>query len=195
MNEHLLITAGDLLNTDAAGQWLSEALPEKTPKEWVGWLRNNRNQSRQAGYRISTQRFGRKAVYRHDDLSKFVEWEKSRQLGTIKLSGRAAEVMQAFGLGEAGGGNYGRKLACSVQLAFEEADASKQFVRLMIERPLSVFRLEVEEAEKLAKDLQGVAQEIRNHANESTAHQSDQSSYETVIANDDLTVKRRRAPK
>lgn len=186
-------TTERLLDSKAAGGWLNEALPDKTPAQWALWLRNNRNQSREASYRVNARRFSGKACYLLKDLEKFVVWEKSRLLGTVKLTGRAAELMLAFGMGEAGGGNYGRKLAYSVQLAFEEDDPSKQFVRLMIERPLGVFRLDADEAEGLAKDLRSAANAVRRHADYLASKLPNPGDYETLVETNNLTVKRRKA--
>jgi len=185
----------DLLDTDAASRWLSQALPDKSPAQWALWLRNNRNRSRHAGYRINVRRFGKKACYLPVDLEKFVDWEKSRQLGTVKLSGRVVEVMRAFGMDEAGGGNYGRKLAYEVQLSSEQDRPDKQFVRLMIKRPLGVFRLEANEADALAKELQDTAQAIRSHTGYTAPSRPDSRDYEIVIDAEDLTVSRLKVKK
>lgn len=151
----------DLVSNSLAAQTLHQVFPDKTSEQWVLWLQNNRNQSRSVPYRIPFVRMHGGVFYEVAQLNRFADWEKSRQLGTMKLTGRAVEAMQAFGIGQAGGGSYGRKLAYSVQLGFEEDDSSKQFVRLMIERPLGVFRLEADQAEALAKELVGVAEAIR----------------------------------
>ncbi|CAM3319246.1 hypothetical protein [Polaromonas hydrogenivorans] len=195
MNDRPLPTEDDLLDTDAAGRWLSQALPEKTPAQWALWLRNNRNQSRHASYRINVQRFGKKACYLPVDLERFVDWEKSRQLGTVKLSGRVVEVMRAYGMDEVGGSNYGRKLAYEVQLSFEEGSPDKQFVRLMIKRPLGIFRLEADEAEALAKELLVIAHAIRRHPDPTTPSRADAGDYKTLIDTQDLTVSRLKVPK
>jgi hypothetical protein len=185
----------ELFNSGTAGQILSEALPAKTPEQWALWLRNNRNQSRPASYRVTCQHFAGGVFYLREDLMKFVEWEKARQLGTIKLSGRTAEVIQAFGLGESGGGSYGRKLAYNVLLGFEEDNPKSQFVRLMIERPLGVFRLSADEADALARELQEAASAIRRHAEPTTTSEPDMSDYEIVTDNACMVVRRLKAPK
>lgn len=196
MNDRPLPADDDLLDTDAASRWLGQALPEKTPAQWALWLRNNRNQSRHTSYRISVQRFGKKACYLPVDLERFVDWEKSRQLGTVKLSGRVVEVMRAYGINEVGGGNYGRKLDYEVQLSSEDDHPDRQFVRLMIKRPLGVFRLEADEAEALAKELQATAQAIRRHADTpATPSRPGAVDYEILINTEDLTVSRLKVPK
>ena len=195
MNDRPLQTDHDLLDTEAAGRWLSQALAIKTPAQWALWLRNNRNQSRRASYRINVQRFANKACYLPVDLERFVDWEKSRQLGTVKLSGRVVEVMRAYGMNEVGGSNYGRKLDYEVQLSAEQDNPDKQFVRLMVKRPLGVFRLEADEAETLAKELLDTAQAIRRHADPATTSRADTGAYETLVDTKDLTVNRLQVPK
>ena len=195
MNDRPQPADDDLLDTDAAGRWLSQAMPDKTSAQWALWLRNNRNQSRQASYRIDVQRFGKKACYLPVDLERFVDWEKSRQLGTVKLSGRVVEVMRAYGINEVGGGNYGRKLDYEVQLSSEQDRPDRQFVRLMIKRPLGVFRLEADEAEALAKELLATAQVIRRHADPATPNRPDAGEYEILVDTEDLTVSRLKVPK
>lgn len=195
MNDRPPPADDDLLDTDAAGRWLSQALSDKTSAQWALWLRNNRNQSRHASYRINVQRFGKKACYLPVDLERYVDWEKSRQLGTVKLSGRVVEVMRAFGMDEAGGGNYGRKLDYEVQLSSEQDRPDKQFVRLMIKRPLGVFRLEADDAEALAKELQAIAQVIRRHAGPAMLSRPGAVDYEILINTEDLTVSRLKVPK
>ena len=195
MNDRPQSVDDDLLDTDAAGRWLSGALSDKTPAQWALWLRNNRNQSRHASYRVNVQRFGKKACYLLVDLERFADWEKSRQLGTVKLSGRVVEVMRAYGMDEVGGSNYGRKLDYEVQLSSEQDRPDRQFVRLMIKRPLGVFRLEADEAEALAKELQATAQAIRRHADPATPSHPGAIDYEILINTEDLTVSRLKVPK
>src|SRR5471030_3437468 len=100
----------ELLNTSAASDELCKLLPEKGAKQWYTWLQNNRNEARKVTYRIPYERFGNMAVYARDELLKFVEWEKSFQLGKIKLSSQAVEALHAFGVGQPGGSTTGRKL-------------------------------------------------------------------------------------
>lgn len=184
----------DLLTNSLAARTLHEVFPDKTPEQWTLWLQNNRNQARSVPYRIPFERMHGGVFYEVAQLNRFADYEKSRQLGTIKLTGRAAEAMQAFGIGEAGGGTYGRKLAYSVQLGFEEDDSSRQFVRLMIERPLGVFRLEAEEAEALAAELLDVANAIRRHDAEET-NNSPKVTIQTMRDNVTETMIKTKAPK
>jgi len=143
----------ELLSTQAAAEYLSHQLPDKSVEQWALWLRNNRNQARRAVYRVKSEQLGRMAVYSPEDLTAFVEFEKSRQLGSIKLTGRAAEVMRAFGIGESGGSTLGRKLTVTgINLQIDEA-TRKAYVQLITNEPLMVFRLEPEESVALGGEF------------------------------------------
>ena len=84
----------ELFSRSVAAEWLAQRLPEKTPEQWALWLRNNANTARRAVYRVPVETLGRGSFYLPEELKKFVEFEKSRQLGAIKLTGRAAEMLQ-----------------------------------------------------------------------------------------------------
>ncbi|WP_305074378.1 hypothetical protein [Propionivibrio sp.] len=142
----------ELLNNSMAAQTLSELLKDKTPEKWAVWLQNNRNQSRRVSYRIPFQRISGGIFYSRDELEKFVEFEKSLQLGALKLTGRVAEVVRAFGIGQ-GGSNTGRKLnVTGINPQVDEA-TGQCFVQVVIGDPLLVFRLEVGEAKSLCREL------------------------------------------
>jgi hypothetical protein len=142
----------ELLSTQVAGDLLAEMLPDRDAEQWALWLRNNRNQARKATYRIPTVRISNGAFYTRDELAKFAEWEKSRRLGKITLTGRAAEALRAFGIGEAGGSTTGRKLEYSVTPQVGEDGST--FVQFVIEKPtLAVYRLDRTELAQLVKEL------------------------------------------
>jgi hypothetical protein len=143
----------ELLSTAAAAEYLSQHLPDKSPEQWALWLRNNRNHSRKAVYRVKAQQLGRMAVYTPDELVKFVEFEKQRQLGTIKLTGRAAEVMRAYGIGEAGGGTTGRTMNVTAINLQNDPVTGKPYIALVLNEPLMVYRLEVDQARSVSKEL------------------------------------------
>lgn len=143
----------EILNTQAAAELLTESLPEKTADQWGLWLRNNRNQSRPAIYRVKAEQIGRVAFYTREELAAFVEFEQSRQLGTIKLSGRAVEALQAVGYGTAGGSMTGRKLKISGITPQVDQVTGQLFIQIIQSEPLMVYRLELEEAKAIAKDL------------------------------------------
>jgi hypothetical protein len=134
-------------------QVLSDRLIGRDAEQWTLWLRNNRNQSRRAPYRIPFTRISNGTFYHPADIEKFVDWEKSRQLGTMKLTGRSAEVMRAFGIGSAAGSTTGRKLEIIGINQQEDQGTGEFFVQLIIGDPLLVYRLTPEQAAQMAADL------------------------------------------
>lgn len=147
------MTTTDLLSRQVAAEWLTERLTDKNAEQWALWLRNNANQARHATYRIPTESIGRGTFYNIEELTKFVEFERGRQLGSIKLKGRAAEVARAFGLGSTSGSTTGRELLISaIDPQFDEV-SGKTLVRMVTDSPLMVYRLEVSQAKKIAAEL------------------------------------------
>lgn len=148
----------ELLSNSVAADVLNELMPDKTPEQWALWLQNNRNQARRATYRIPFDRMGGGVFYRRDELAKFTEWEKGRKLGSIKMTGRAAEVLQAFGIGEKGGSTTGRRLkVAGITLQVDQASGTP-FVQLVTDDPLMVYRLALDEAKAIAKELADAVQ-------------------------------------
>ncbi|ADG14253.1 conserved hypothetical protein [Paraburkholderia atlantica] len=144
----------DLYNTQAAAEFLSRALPDDGDSAyWSGFLINNRRTDRSPIHRIPFSRVGKAALYSPEDLARYVEFEKARRLGTVKLTGRAAEALQAFGIGESGGSSTGRRLEIAdVSLQIDEA-TREPFVRLVISEPMLVYRLELSQAQSLSERL------------------------------------------
>ncbi|MFM0723423.1 hypothetical protein PQQ53_06990 [Paraburkholderia strydomiana] len=154
----------DLLSNSLAAQTLDENLPGKTLEHWMTWLQNNRNHARKVSYRIPFERMAGGVFYLQEEINRFIEWEKGRQIGTVRLSGRAAEAMRAFGIGEKGGSTTGRKLNVStVSLQLDQA-TGERFVQLVTSEPLMVYRLELSEASALAKELTEAAQAGQRNA-------------------------------
>lgn len=143
----------ELLSTQAAAEYLTHDLPYKTVEQWALWLRNNRNQARRAIYRVKSEQLGRIAVYTKDELASFVEFEKSRQLGKVKLSGRAAEVMRAFGIGEQTGGTQGRSFKGGSANPSVANVTGTVFVQTVIDEPLLVFAMTPEQAIEFGNEL------------------------------------------
>lgn len=143
----------ELLSNSFAAQTLSEMLPDKTTEQWQLWLQNNRNQSRRVPYRIPFMRMAGGVFYYREELLKFSEWEKGRQQGAIKLTGRAAEVMEAFGIGSSMGSATGRRLKITSINPQQDEGTGKHFVQMIVEDPLRVYRLETDEALRIADDL------------------------------------------
>lgn len=143
----------EVMNSNVAGDVLHELMPDKPADEWAIWLRNNRNQSRQVSYRVPFERISNGAFYRKEDLAEFAAWEKSRQLGTLKLSPRAKEALEAFGVGIATGSTTGRKLTVTgINPQVDEA-TGKTFIQMIFSDPLRVYRVELGQAEAVAKEL------------------------------------------
>lgn len=147
----------ELWGNSFTSQKLSEQLPEKTPEQWELWLRNNRNQSRQVPYRIPFQRISNGTFYSPDEIAKFLDYEKSRQLGVRKLTGRSAEVMRAYGIGTASGSATGRTLTIVGVFQQEDPITGRPYVQLITGDPLMVYRLEPEQAISFASDLVNAA--------------------------------------
>ncbi|MHB1402123.1 MAG: hypothetical protein ACYCWB_06960 [Thiobacillus sp.] len=143
----------ELLSNSYTAQTLSEMLPDKTAEQWHLWLQNNRNQSRRVPYRIPFVRMAGGVFYYREELIKFSEWERGRQQGAIKLTGRAAEVLEAFGIGSSTGSATGRKLKITSITPQQDEGTGKPFVQLIMEDPLRVYRLETDEALRIADDL------------------------------------------
>ena len=128
------MTDEEFLATQVAAEYLAKELTDKSTEQWALWLRNNRNSSRPAVYRVPTRQIGRGAFYRPNDLASFIEFEKKRRLGTVKLSAKAAEALEAFGIGEPGSTAQGRRwVGASANLI---TDASGVSVQTIINEPL-----------------------------------------------------------
>lgn len=143
----------DLLSTAAAGDFLQRLLPEKTAAQWAMFLQNNRKPGRQVTYRVPYERLGGTgAFYLPGELQKFAEWEKQRTLGAMKLSGRAAEALHAFGIGQAGGNTTGRRLNYSINPQIDPA-TQEPYLQLIVRDPLMVFRVSQAQAKGLQEEL------------------------------------------
>ena len=137
----------ELLSTAVAAEALHELDSSKTVDQWAYFLQNNRNRARKVGYRIPFDKIAGAAFYQRGELLKFVEWDRARQIGTIKLTGRAAEVVQAFGIGSKGGSATGRALNLI------EVRAIGDEIQMVLAEPLMVYRLSKEQANTLALAL------------------------------------------
>lgn len=143
----------ELLSNSVTAQTLFEALPDKTLEQWTLWLQNNRNPARRTPYRIPYVKMGGGVFYRTEELEKYVEWEKARRLGSFKLSGRAAEALRAFGIGEAGGGTTGRKLNITTINPQVDSTSGLLYVQVITNEPLMVYRIEVDQAREIVREL------------------------------------------
>jgi len=153
------LSTTNYLASHVAAEELARLLPEKDAKQWHAFLQNNRNPARSAVYRIPFDRLGKMALYEPVELERFVEWEKSRQLGTMKLGSRAAEALQAFGVGETSGSTTGRKLSVVGVTAQHDEATNSVFVQFVVGEPLRVYRLEISEALTLTRQLEEALQD------------------------------------
>jgi hypothetical protein len=71
----------------------------------------------------------------------------------MKLTGRAAEALRAYGIGTATGSTTGRKLEITGILDQTDEVTNEQFVQLIISEPLLVYRLDPEQARDIARRL------------------------------------------
>lgn len=161
-NTHL---EDELLDEAHAGAFLHEMMADRSPDQWTAWLRNNRNQARRAAYRIPHEKAGRTVLYLRSELEKFANAERARKSGVVKLSSRAAELMRAYGIGE-GGTSQGR--------VWKGADATVQFdatqsvfVQMMINEPLTVFRMTPEQSIEVGRMLSEVGAAAKRIADSS----------------------------
>lgn len=156
--------ATELITRQAAAAWLMQQFPDKNEKQWALWLRNNANSSRPAVYRLTVEMIGRNSFYSPEELARFAEFEKSLRLGSMKLTGKAAEVVRAFGIGTGDGSATGRKFDVTAITSQIDEATGAGFVQLVINNPLMVFRLPANDAEAVAKQLLDAAQEAEREA-------------------------------
>lgn len=163
----------ELLSNSFAAQTLSQELPDKTAEQWLAWLQNNRTPSRPVTYRVPFVKMMGGVFYRSDDIAKFIELEKSRQLGTIKLSGRAKEALDAFGIGTATGSTTGQRLnVTGINPQIDQA-TGKGFVQMIVTDPLRVYRLELDQAKTMAAELNEATQYLQRLQASTAPQQSD----------------------
>jgi len=182
------MNASELLNRQVAAEWLAQQLQGKTAEQWALWLRNNANTARRASYRIQTEQLGRGTFYNINELEKFAEFEKGRQLGQLKLTGRAAEVLQAFGTGTDGATTNGRKWkGASANLGTDKGVA---FVQTVINEPLTVFAMTATQAIEFGQELVEAGQAAQR-INSRAPQQPDLNGYKTVTENAAIIIKRK----
>lgn len=149
----------DGITSRAAVKLLQEALPEKKGY-WASFLVNNRRKDRNPPHRIPFGRQHGEAIYRPADLNAFIEFEKHHRLTGMKLTGRAAEVMQAYGIGSPSGGAYGRTISYNL---FLQSNESGPYGQLIINDPMLVFRLLPEQVDELAADFASLSQQLKKN--------------------------------
>lgn len=150
----------DLLTAAAAAQYLHERLPHQSVSYWRQVLTNNRRPDRIPSHRIHTITVRKRTFYEEDELLRYVRFEQSRRFGGMRLTGRAAEMMRAFGIGDPNGGSTGRKLKISEVSPQIDETTGEGFIQLIIEDPLSVFRLDVAQATEFGFMLEAAVAEL-----------------------------------
>lgn len=158
----------EMLSAAVAAQFLANALPERTAAQWSGWLRNNRNHSKRAPYRIPTSRIGREVFYSRPELEEFIRFHEALRIGDVTPTGRVAEMLSAFGVGMGGSRTGYAWPDATVNAAMDET-TNTPFVQVRIPAPRpTVYRLNPDQAVAFAKALATAAKEAMNDA----AHQA-----------------------
>lgn len=134
------------LRQQAAAEFLNSHLHEPGGY-WLNFLVNNRRLDRRPSYRVPFEKRGGGVFYKQSDLAAFLEFEKRRRLTGVTFSGRAAEVMQAYGIGSPTGGPFGRKLNYRLLAQENESGPHGQFI---IDDPMLVFYLSPAQVDELA---------------------------------------------
>lgn len=184
------MTTTELLSRQAAAEWLAQQLQDKSVEQWALFLRNNANNARRAIYRLPVEQIGRSSFYQPDELAKFVEFEQGRQLGTLKLSGRAAEVLQAFGTGTSGATTNGRKWkggSANIGLT----NRGERFIQTIIDEPLTVYAMTPEQAIKFGTELVEAGKAAQRQNSEAGREKPDMSGYKTIVDNQDILIQRK----
>lgn len=145
----------EYLSATVAAERLHELLPHKTPQQWHRWLQNNRDSKRSVAYRVPFERLSGGVIYRPESLREYADYENSRRIGNRPLSAQEKEVLSAYGIGEPNGGATGRKLIIG-GINVQTDDATQQpYIQIIMNDPLLVFRVEVEQAQDVVNELQG----------------------------------------
>jgi hypothetical protein len=181
----------DVFNTNAAADFLNELVPGQSPAYWNQRLINARRSDRKQPFTVPFSTIGKAAFYQEADLKQFAEFEKARRLGKVKLSGRAAEAIRAFGIGEQSGGSQGRQFkGASVNLQ-TSTDSGAAFVQTIISEPLMVFAMSPEDAIAFGKELVKTGQAAQRINGQDQAKASDVTGYRTVADTDSIKIMRK----
>jgi hypothetical protein len=152
-------TEREMMNGLNASIFLAEHLTGqhcKTAKQWHFALQNNRSPTRTHTFHIPFHKIGKVIYYAKDDLTKFIEAEKMRELGVMKQSPRVAETLRAFGVGEIGGSPTGRKFELTALTPQVDGITGKTFAQMILNNPSMVYRLEPQDLQRLRKEVCGV---------------------------------------
>lgn len=154
----------ELVSAERAAGVLAETLPERTAPQWASWLRENRNHSKKAIYRIPLVKMGRQVFYSRNELSEFVRFHQQLRIGDVRPTGRVAEVIGAFGVGMGGSSTGYAWPEATVCSAVDEATGAP-FVQVIVPGPRpTVYRLDPSQAVTLAATLADAARAAVEHA-------------------------------
>lgn len=157
-------------NTNAAAEFLHELLPGKSAAYWNGRLVNMRRIDRSSVLAIPFSRSGKVAFYDEADLRLFADFERMCHLGKMKVTGRAAEALKAFGIGQAGGGAQGRMFRGAAVNIQVNNDDGQPFVQTIVNEPLTVFAMTADQAIEFGKDLIEAGQAAKRISKAAPAH-------------------------
>jgi hypothetical protein len=176
----------DLFNTNAAADFLNAAVPGESASYWNQRLVNARRSDRQQPFAIPFSTVGKACFYEQSDLEQFAEFEKSRRLGKVKLSGRAAEALRAFG-----GFPQGRPFKGGSAYLLPSETPGGTLVRATINEPLTVFAMTPEQAIEFGKELIDVGKVAQRHNGMQIAPAAPSFTSTTLVDNADMVVQRR----
>lgn len=178
------------LDTKAAADFLHEQVPGETEKYWLARLNNMRRTDRPQTFNLQFAKIeGKAGFYDQKDVAAYSEFEKLRRIGRTKLSGRAAQVMQAFGIGEPGGGSFGRKWVGARAHVVPSPDGGPVFVQFFIHEPMLAFAMSAEQASTLGKELVEMGRAAQRFNGDAPPLPAPE--FEVVTDNDAMLVKRR----
>lgn len=133
--------------------YLSSVLGGK-PARWTIWLANDRKPGRAQYLRVEPgpgrPRYARSVV------DAYVDAQRAKRLREQGPSGRAVEVLEAFGIGTEAGSSTGRRFSAQVLPQLDEG-TGVPFVQLITASPLAVYRLSVTQAREVAAELTDAA--------------------------------------
>lgn len=162
-------TPEELISAELAARVLAEVLPERTAPQWASWLRENRNNSKKAIYRIPLVKMGRQVFYTRTELNEFARFHEQLRIGDVRPTGRVAEALSACGVGMGGSSTGYTWPEASVCAAVDEATGAP-FVQLNVPGPRrTVYRLDPSQAVGLATALARAAKEAVDDADHRAA--------------------------
>jgi hypothetical protein len=177
----------NFLDTKAAAEYLHAQIPGESAKYWTARLNNLRRTDRAQPFELRFAKVkGKSGFYNRADLEQYVKFEQSRRLGKVKLSGRAAEALRAFG-----GFPQGRPFkGGSAYLLPPSETSSSVLVRLTIDEPLMVFAMTPEQAIEFGKDLVETAQAAQRINGTPNAPPAPPATVTTMADNADVLIQR-----